>query len=256
MSRHVDGPRITSDIVFGDVSLLTRSVESEWCWKDDIEVLHIYLESGLVQRVVSTIFDRDVADLNLRDVLKVRDDLLTGMGHMLIREASSNLSGTRLYAESIGHQICVHLLRNYFDLKFAGPWPSGKLDRLKMRHVQEFIEEHLGDNLTLVSLADVAGVSASYFSHLFRNSFGVAPHQYLLKRRLDHARDLLQNNRQSIAEIASVTGFSDQSHLTRHFKRRFGVTPQQCRRDDSRFVLGGTQYALTNTQALSQPRPA
>lgn len=256
MSRHVDGPRITSDIVFGDVSLLTRSVESEWCWKDDIEVLHIYLESGLVQRVVNTIFDRDVADLNLRDVLKVRDDLLTGMGHMLIREASSDLSGTRLYAESIGHQICVHLLRNYFDLKFAGPSPSGKLDHLKMRHVEEFIEEHLGDNLTLVSLADVAGVSASYFSHLFRNSFGVAPHQYLLKRRLDHARDLLQNNRQSIAEIASVTGFSDQSHLTRHFKRRFGVTPQQCRRDDSRFVWGGAQYALTNTQALSQPRPA
>jgi AraC family transcriptional regulator len=125
MSRHVDGPRITSDVMFGDVSLLTRSVESEWCWKDDIEVLHIYLDPGLVQRVVNTIFDGDVADFALRDVLKVRDDLLTGMGHMLIREASSDLSGTRLYAESIGHQICVHLLRNYFDLKLQGPHRRG-----------------------------------------------------------------------------------------------------------------------------------
>lgn len=96
-------------------------------------------------------------------------------------------------------------------------------------HVQEFIEEHLGDNLTLVSLANVAGVSAGHFSRLFRNSLGVAPHQYLLKRRLDRARNLLQNNRHSIAEVASVTGFSDQSHLTRHFKRRFGITPQACR---------------------------
>lgn len=84
----------------------------------------------------------------------------------------------------------------------------------------------------------------------FRNSLGVAPHQYLLKRRLDRARNLLQTNRQSIAEIASVTGFSDQSHLTRHFKRRFGITPQECRRDDSRFVPGASQYALTNTQAV------
>ena len=229
MTRHVDGPRITSDIVFGDISLLTRSVESEWCWKDNIEVLHIYLDPGLVQRVMNTVFDRDVADVHLRDVLKVRDDLLTGMGHALIREASSDLSGTRLYAESIGHQLCIHLLRNYFDLKFAGPLPAGKLDHPKMRQVQNFIDEHLGDNLTLVSLANVAGVSASYFGHLFRNSFGVAPHQYLLKRRLDRARTLLQNDRQPIAEIASVTGFSDQSHLTRHFKRQFGVTPQKCR---------------------------
>ncbi len=124
----------------------------------------------------------------------------------------------------------IHLLRNYCVLKFAGTSPSGKLNHLKMRQMQQFIEAHLGDNMTLVSLANVAGVSAGYFSRLFRNSLGVAPHQYLLKRRLDRARNLLQNNRQSIAEIASVTGFSDQSHLTRHFKRRFGVTPQECRK--------------------------
>jgi AraC family transcriptional regulator len=230
MTRRVDGPRKTSDIVFGDISLLTRSVESEWCWNTDVEVLHIYLDPRLVQRVVNTVFERDVADVHLRDVLKVRDDLLTGMGHMLIREASSDLSGTRLYAESIGHQLCIHLLRNYFDLKFAGPAPSGGLDQPKMRHVKDFIEEHLGNNLTLVSLANVAGVSAGYFSRLFRNSVGVAPHQYLLGRRLDRARNLLQTNRYSIAEIASVTGFSDQSHLTRHFKRRFGVTPREGRK--------------------------
>jgi AraC family transcriptional regulator len=110
------------------------------------------------------------------------------------------------------------------------------------------IDEHLGDNLMLVTLANVAGVSASYFGHLFRNSFVVAPHQYLLKRRLDRARTLLRNNRQSIAEIASVTGFSDQGHLTRHFKRQFGVTPQECRRDDGRFVSGSSEHVLTNTR--------
>jgi AraC family transcriptional regulator len=231
MSRHVDGPRKTSDIATGDISLLTRSVESEWNWKDDIEVLHIYLEPGLVARVVHTMFDRDVADVNLRDLLKVRDDTLTGMGQMLIHEARTDLAGTRLYAESIGHQICIHLLRYYFDLKkLTDPLPSGKFDQRKMRQVQEFIEAHLGDNPTLVSLASVAGVSSCYFSRLFRNSLGVSPHRYLLNRRLESARDLLQTNRQSIAEIASVTGFSDQSHLTRHFKRRFGVTPRECRK--------------------------
>ena len=243
MTRQVDGPRMTSDIVFGDTSLLTRSVESEWCWKDNIEVLHIYLDQGLVQRVANAIFDRDVADVNLRDVLKVRDDVLTGMGHMLIREASSGLAGTRLYAESIGHQICIHLLRSYSDLKLADPPSSGKLDQRRIRRTQDFIEEHLGDDLTLASLANVAGISACYFGRRFRNSLGVAPHQYLLQRRLDRARNLLRNSRHSIAEIASVTGFSDQSHMTRHFKRRFGVTPQDCRTMDRGCVSGSSQRA-------------
>ena len=80
------------------------------------------------------------------------------------------------------------------------------------------------------ALANVAGVSLAHFSRPFRNSLGVAPHRYLVQRRLDRARNPLRNNRHSIAEIASVTGFSDQSHLTRHFKRQFGVTPQEGRR--------------------------
>jgi AraC family transcriptional regulator len=249
MSRQVGGARITSDIVFGDTSLLTRSVESEWCWKNNMEVLHIYLDPGLVQRVANAIFDQDIADVHLRDVLKVRDDVLTGMGHMLIREASSELAGTRLYAESIGHQICIHLLRNYAGLKLAGPSPSGKISHRRISRMQDFIEEHLGEDLTLVSLADVAGVSACHFGRLFRNSVGVAPHQYLLQRRLDRARHLLQNSRCSIAEIASLTGFSDQSHMTRHFKRRFGVTPQHCRRRDTGFASGSSPYALPDTRA-------
>jgi AraC family transcriptional regulator len=230
MSRRLEGPRRTSQIVPGDISLLPRAVESEWRWVDDIEVLHIYLQPGLIARVANSILDRDIAGVNLKDILKIRDDVLSALGRLLVQEASTDEAGSRLYAEAIGQQIAVHLLRHYFDLKkVPGEAPAGKFDSRRIRQVQEFIEAQLGGNPTLASLADIAGVSPAYFSRLFRHSFGAPPHQYLLSRRLERARDLLQTGRPSIAEVASATGFSDQSHLTRHFKRRFGVTPHQYR---------------------------
>ena len=85
--------------------------------------------------------------------------------------------------------------------------------------------------MPLATLADIAGVSPCYFNRLFRNSFGLPPHQYVLKHRLALARDLLKDKRRPIADIAATTGFSAQSHLTRHFKRQFGATPQQWRED-------------------------
>ena len=90
--------------------------------------------------------------------------------------------------------------------------------------------EDLAEELSLDTLAGVAGVSPCYFSRLFRSSFGLPPHRFVLERRLMKARDLLQGKGHSIAEIAAMTGFSDQIHLTRLFKRQFGITPQLCRK--------------------------
>jgi AraC family transcriptional regulator len=83
-----------------------------------------------------------------------------------------------------------------------------------------------GERVKRRKLAEIAGVSPRYFARLFRNRFRVPPHRYLLERRLANARDHLRGKRHSIAEIAAMTGFSDQSQLARLFKRRLDVTRQ------------------------------
>jgi AraC family transcriptional regulator len=93
--------------------------------------------------------------------------------------------------------------------------------------VKEYINGHLHQDLKLDELAAIAQLSPYHFLRLFKQSMGITPHQYILQRRLNQAKHLLQQSELSIVEIAARTGFSDQSHLTRSFKRMMGMTPKQ-----------------------------
>lgn len=230
MTRRLAGPAVTEEVGPGDVSLMTSGLASEWTWPGQIDVLHLYVDRAKLQEIAGAVHDRSFGDVALRDVLKVSDDLLTRMGQLLADEATSDRFGSRLFVDAVAQQMCVHLLRNYAELTAPAPSASGQLSKPKMRQLEDYIREHIADDLSLAQLAEIAGVSPSHFARLFRNSFGVPPHRYLLERRLAAARDLLRSKRDSIAEIAAVTGFSDQSHLTRLFKRQFELTPMQFRR--------------------------
>jgi AraC family transcriptional regulator len=101
------------------------------------------------------------------------------------------------------------------------------LPRQRLRAVIEYIDEHLGSELSLDDLAAVARLSPYHFARLFKNSTGLPPHQYVIARRVERAKELLRDRvRLPLAEIALEMGFSSQSHFTRHFKRLVGVTPR------------------------------
>ena len=94
---------------------------------------------------------------------------------------------------------------------------------------RDYLEAFFTENVTLSTLARVAGISEFHLLRLFRDSMGLPPHAYLIQRRIDHARKLLARQ-VPIVEVALETGFSDQSHFTRHFKRILGITPGEYRR--------------------------
>jgi transcriptional regulator GlxA family with amidase domain len=92
------------------------------------------------------------------------------------------------------------------------------------------MEVHLGESIDLLMLAGVAGLSVHHFARQFKQSLGVAPHRYLTQKRVERAQDLLAQTDLSLAEIAYAAGFSDQSHLARHFRYMLGTTPREFRR--------------------------
>jgi AraC family transcriptional regulator len=104
------------------------------------------------------------------------------------------------------------------------------LPQRRLAQVVEFIDAHLSDDLSLRLIADVAGMSPSYFLTLFKRSTGLAPHQYLVEQRIEKARALLVQTKLPIADIATRVGFADQSHLTRLMRRHTGLTPGLVRR--------------------------
>ena len=134
-----------------------------------------------------------------------------------------------LFGESLLHSLAVYLQRRYGVKPAADRKPRNGLPRTRLNRVIEFIEEHLDQDITLAALAETAGMGPHYFSGLFKQSLGISPHQYVLRRRIDRGRKPLHNPSISVLEAAVRTGFSDQSHFTKLFRRIVGVTPTKYR---------------------------
>jgi AraC family transcriptional regulator len=94
-----------------------------------------------------------------------------------------------------------------------------------MCHALEFIDAHLGERLTLVRMADEVRLSPFHFAHLFKRQVGVAPHQYVMRRRLERAKVLLVQTNLPIVTIAMDLGFANQSHFSEIFHRETGDSP-------------------------------
>jgi AraC family transcriptional regulator len=101
----------------------------------------------------------------------------------------------------------------------------------RLERAIRFFDQRFAERVTIPAAARVAGLSPDHFVEVFRSALGCTPHQYLVRCRLRHARQLIasEGHRRSLAEIAWVAGFADQAHLTRHFQRAFGQSPGQWR---------------------------
>jgi transcriptional regulator of acetoin/glycerol metabolism len=112
----------------------------------------------------------------------------------------------------------------------AAPGPSrGGLSPAVTRRVCDYIEGHLDEKIRLDDLATLTGLSTDHFARAFHQSIGFPPHTYVLRRRLEHVEQMLRETHAPLSEIALATGFSDQSHLARHFRRWTGMSPRQVR---------------------------
>jgi AraC-like DNA-binding protein len=105
----------------------------------------------------------------------------------------------------------------------------GGLPPVLTQRVCEYIEAHLDQKIGLEALASTVGLSTHHFARAFHQSVGMPPHSYLLSRRLERAEHMLRETQLPLSEIAVATGFSDQSHLARHFRRRTGMSPRLAR---------------------------
>jgi transcriptional regulator of acetoin/glycerol metabolism len=112
------------------------------------------------------------------------------------------------------------------------PLSRGGLTPALTHRICKYIESHLDERISLEALASMAGLSAHHFARAFRQSVGTPPHGYLLQRRLEHVGHLLRETQLPLSQIALAVGFSDQSHLARHFRRLTGMPPSLARRLD------------------------
>ena len=141
----------------------------------------------------------------------------------------------RMYGEGLSTALAAHLLREYGAAVLEPKRQHGGLPRAKLVRAVEYIQDQLSADLTVSGIAQAVGMSPYYFTRLFKESTGQPPHQYVVEARVRKAKELLTTGQFTISEVAHQVGFVDQSHLTRHFKRIFGLPPKRllrCRRPE------------------------
>ena len=196
---------------------------------------------GLPADVLVIAFERDFftdlshqaadAEIDLIGELGVTDRRLAELTGLFDEELREDGANGRFYVENLGAALAAYLVRRRTHKLTAASYQSRiALAPLRLRRIIEYIDAHLTDDLGLTELSEIAGLNPHHFAHAFKQSVGMPPHRYIVEHRVEKARRLLEDRRQSIADIATACGFANQSHFTEHFRRVVGVTPAKYRR--------------------------
>lgn len=218
----------------GDSILVPAGYPGSWqCPTKDInrpekQLLHIWLKPELIKQVAEA-SDIDVDRLDLVNCFGRQDLQLHQMAMMLLAELQSDSIMGQLYVESLTQVLVIHLLRHYSTFTQPITSENRSLTHTRLRQAIDYIHTHLDQDLSLAEIAGAINITPTYFASLFKRATGLSPHQYVIQQRVERAKLLLSKTDLAIADIALQVGFSNQSHLTRHFKRLIGVTPKQVR---------------------------
>ncbi len=157
-------------------------------------------------------------------------------GTDLATEASKLLEDVRTALEhdlSAAVRATAHLAAllgsNVMEMPRAVP-PRGGLAPWQKRKIQDHIELRLERSIPVGDLAKLVSLSPGHFGRAFKESFGVTPHAYIMRRRLERAQDLMLATPEPLSQIALVCGHADQAHFSRRFRQEMGETPNAWRR--------------------------
>ena len=199
-------------------------------WQGSRDHLQVSLDPSLVARVAAESFGFDSTQVVVPPIYGLNVPELRSTMLAVDAELRSGGVGGPLLVEGLATVLSVHLIRHITGRHRLPVSADGVLPPRKLHTVIEYIMENLGGSPTLEQMAAVASLSPYHFARQFKASTGLAPHQYLISRRIERAQHLLRaHDELGLAEVALRVGFADQSKFSFHFKRIVGVTPGQFR---------------------------
>lgn len=157
------------------------------------------------------------------------DRVMYGLANALLDHVERANEHSALFIDHVALAFHAHVMRAYGNSAVPGDLTSGGLAPWQLRRVLDFLSAHLSDDPTVAELARECGLSSGYFARAFRQTTGVTPHQWLIRKRVERARGLLLGNGLGLADVAVLCGFVDQSHFSRVFAKFEGDSPGRWR---------------------------
>jgi AraC family transcriptional regulator len=189
-------------------------------------VLFVALDPLFVSRIAEGL-ELDADRIELIEHRRASDPTLHHIALALRAGVQSGDALDRMYGEALSTAVAVHLLREYGAAVLEPKRQHGGLPREKLVRAVEYIQDQLDTDLTVSGIAQAVGMSPDHFTRLFKEATGQSPYRYVVEARVRKAKELLTTGKFTISEAAYHVGFVDQSHLTRHFKRIFGLPPKR-----------------------------
>jgi AraC-like DNA-binding protein len=158
------------------------------------------------------------------------DQVLYQMTQMMLPSLTAPSVFRKLFLDHFCLLFCAHVTQLYAPALGAIKTYRGGLARWQKRRVAELLRENLDGQIGLTDLAHECGLSVSHFTRSFKTSFGTSTHQWLIRHRIDRAKQLMSQTDISLIDIAIQLGFNDQAAFTRTFHQLVGVSPGRWRR--------------------------
>lgn len=204
-----------------------REIQSAQWHSKDAMVISVELDPARLAAVDSA--DTRFAEQSLQGTPRFTDPDLAAVVLALWKEVYAGCPQGKLYTDSLCLGLTSYTHRRFGQMGHDRREAAARLSTAQMRRIDDYIREHLAETIGLADLAREAGLSRYHFSRLFMSTVGVSPYQYVLRKRVARAHDLLTGSRLTMAQIALAAGFSSQSHFAEVCRRVLGKTPRDVR---------------------------
>jgi AraC family transcriptional regulator len=194
-----------------------------------MNALHFYVPRAAFDALADQSELARIGELNIPHGHGVDDLTIRALGTTLLPAFRHPEQASRLFVDCVTLALCAHVAHRYGGMREPGI-KRGGLAPWQERRALELLDAHLDGDITPGLLAQECRLSPSHFARAFRVSTGLAPHQWLLHRRVAKAKAALRDSDASLSAIALACGFADQSHFTRVFSRCVGIPPAAWRR--------------------------
>ena len=214
------------DYAAGDVGVCPHHEEK---WVGLMNTPHLQLI--ISDEALMAASERESSEVALRGYRKLADPRLGALLAAVNAERAAGFPSGRLFLDGIEQALAVALVNNYAVRRPSPRIYRGGLTPARLRKVVELVHAEMEGDLSLEELADAAGLSITHFSEMFRQSTGQSPHQFVLDRRVDRAKEMLRAAEARVLDVAVACGFKTQQHFARVFRQLCGASPTEYRQE-------------------------
>jgi AraC family transcriptional regulator len=209
----------------GEVVLCRRHVE-EWVRSNDLHFVSLTISDA----ALSAASDGSNREVELRSTGHLEDARVRALVAAVNAERAAGFPSGRVFLDSVEQAIAAALVGRHAVRDRPVRVHIGGLTPAQLRRVTELVDAKIEAGLSLREMAESVELSTAHFARMFRKSTGQCPHQFVLRHKVDRAREMLRAADARVLDVAVACGFRTQQHFARIFRRMCGASPTEYRR--------------------------